>query len=177
MERELESILHGEEKMSRSRSAILAEFINNNKYKTYVEIGVSKGDNARFLLKQCPSLEKMYLIDPKNVYCTGWFEDQPKITFIKQASRDAHPLIPDNVDIVFIDGDHNYKAVLEDIRLYYPKINLNGIITGHDYVLKFEDCVRKAVDEFFGNGNFFTEQDDLGVFVWWKKLTSSNSII
>ena len=35
---------------------------------------------------------------------------------------------------VFIDADHQYKAVRADIRHWYPKVKKGGVIAGHDYV-------------------------------------------
>jgi hypothetical protein len=48
--------------------------------------------------------------------------------------------------MIFIDGDHDYNAVKNDLINYYPKLKKGGIFAGHDYT---EDCgVATAVDEF-----------------------------
>ena len=36
------------------------------------------------------------------------------------------------VDMIYIDADHNYKSIREDIDLWAPKIKKGGIISGHD---------------------------------------------
>lgn len=36
-------------------------------------------------------------------------------------------------DFVFIDADHRYEAVCDDIRAWLPKIMPGGILAGHDY--------------------------------------------
>jgi predicted O-methyltransferase YrrM len=36
------------------------------------------------------------------------------------------------IDLVFIDGDHRYSAVAEDIKRWWPKVKLGGIMCGDD---------------------------------------------
>jgi hypothetical protein len=51
------------------------------------------------------------------------------------------------VDFVYIDGNHSYDAVKQDIMLYYPLIKNNGLIGGHDYT-PYTESVMRAVNEF-----------------------------
>ena len=53
------------------------------------------------------------------------------------------------LDFVFIDAGHDYNSVINDIKNWYPKVKINGVIAGHDYYV-YPD-VKKAVDEYFGN--------------------------
>lgn len=53
---------------------------------------------------------------------------------------------PFQVDMVFIDGDHRYGCVRDDIKDWWPHVKRGGIICGHDYP-NFEG-VRHAVNEF-----------------------------
>ena len=39
----------------------------------------------------------------------------------------------DSLDFVFIDADHKYESVVEDILAWFPKVKNGGIIGGHDY--------------------------------------------
>lgn len=57
---------------------------------------------------------------------------------------------PISYDLIFIDGDHRYSAVKNDIKLGLDCINPKGIIAGHDYTHNDWPGVKKAVDEFFG---------------------------
>ena len=41
-----------------------------------------------------------------------------------------------SIDLIFIDGNHTYKYVLEDLENYYPKLNKNGIICGDDFFMR-----------------------------------------
>lgn len=55
-------------------------------------------------------------------------------------------------DFVFIDADHSYKSVRDDIGLWLPKIKEGGLIAGHDYGGTYRG-VAKAVNERFGTDN------------------------
>ena len=50
-------------------------------------------------------------------------------------------------DMIFIDGCHDYEAVLEDIANYMPLLVSGGILCGHDYDDSNWPGVKKAVDE------------------------------
>ena len=51
-------------------------------------------------------------------------------------------------DVIYIDGEHTYKAVKRDIKLCLPKAKY--FICGHDYWRNKFDGVIKAVDETLG---------------------------
>lgn len=69
---------------------------------------------------------------------------------VKKSSHDAVLDFDDEFfDVIYIDGNHLYDAVIKDITLYLPKIKSNGIICGHDYWN--DNCdPKKAVDKIFG---------------------------
>jgi beta-1,4-mannosyl-glycoprotein beta-1,4-N-acetylglucosaminyltransferase len=60
--------------------------------------------------------------------------------------------VPDgSVDLVFVDADHSYEAVRDDIAAWRPKLTPKGEMCGHDYV---EHCgVPRAVQEAFGTNH------------------------
>jgi hypothetical protein len=77
----------------------------------------------------------------------------PQVTFVKLASvaASSSPSTPAQVDFVYIDGNHNYRAVTEDIRAWWPKIRPGGVLGGHDFYngyARLHDSVVKAVTEF-----------------------------
>jgi hypothetical protein len=53
-------------------------------------------------------------------------------------------------DWIYVDGNHLYEFVKQDLELYYPKIKPGGYITGDDYGVRgwWENGVQRAVDEF-----------------------------
>lgn len=50
------------------------------------------------------------------------------------------------IDLVFIDGDHRYQAVYDDLRSWWPKIRPGGVLAGDDYEMPE---VRLAVNNYF----------------------------
>jgi len=54
-----------------------------------------------------------------------------------------------SVDLLFIDGSHQYLEVKADIINYSPKVKDEGILCGHDYNADVHPGVVKAVDEIF----------------------------
>lgn len=52
---------------------------------------------------------------------------------------------PFQVDLVFIDADHSYEAVLADMEAWWPHVKLGGLLVGHDASMQ---SVNKAIVEF-----------------------------
>ena len=76
-----------------------------------------------------------------------------KIEIVKGFSQDVVDLIPNELDFVYIDGDHSANGIPNDLELYYPKVRIGGLFAGHDYV---EDkpprlVVKSTVNKFFEN--------------------------
>jgi hypothetical protein len=125
-----------------------------------VEIGVFKGTSSRLFLNRCSF---MYFIDPCIDYPESSNHDifvtakeflklmeayEPRFSFIKAFSVDAAYLVP-FVDFVFVDGEHKYEFVKQDVELYWPKVRAGGFMCGHDYSPDNTAGVNRAVNEFF----------------------------
>jgi hypothetical protein len=68
---------------------------------------------------------------------------------IKKTSREAVGMFAEgSLDFVFIDGNHSYEFVREDIASWFPIIKGNGLFSGHDYGNEEFPGVKRAVDEF-----------------------------
>jgi len=52
--------------------------------------------------------------------------------------------------MVYIDAEHTYEAVRNDIAAWRKKIRPGGMLAGHDYT--YADKVKQAVDETWPNG-------------------------
>jgi hypothetical protein len=82
-------------------------------------------------------------------------------------SVDAAEDIPDNLDFVYIDGNHKYEFVKQDIEAYYPKIKIGGVIGGHDIdngTCPNHSGLTKAVLEFVIKHNLELQ---IGGNDWW----------
>lgn len=61
------------------------------------------------------------------------YADASKIKVIRKFSKDASHDIPVGIDMLWIDGSHDYKDVKLDFELYYPKLRNGAWIAMHDY--------------------------------------------
>lgn len=66
----------------------------------------------------------------------------------------ADKLPPQSLDFVYLDADHSYKGVMDDLRAWITKVRPGGAIGGHDYIDGHIPAgvfgVRSAVKDFFG---------------------------
>lgn len=71
---------------------------------------------------------------------------------ITSYSQEAAELFEDlSLDFVYIDGDHRYESVREDIRLWRAKVCAGGFIGGHDFGNPNAPEVEKAVLDEIGS--------------------------
>ena len=82
-------------------------------------------------------------------------------------------------DWIYIDGNHTYKFVRQDLELYYPKVKPGGYITGADYgdQKRRENEVRKAVDEFVSQNLDFTLEVKGTQFILRKNERASDGLV
>ena len=66
------------------------------------------------------------------------------------------------IDFCFINTNHEYESVLQDIRLWTPLMRKDAMLVGHDYSLQFPGVV-KAVNE---TGPVITA----GNFIWYRRI-------
>jgi len=107
-------------------------------------------------------------IDLKKVFeeSLGRFKISSEI--YKMTSHEASRLI-EAVDLLFIDADHTYEAVKQDIDDWLPKVKM--IISGHDYGNRECPGVASAVNEKFGENNVILAKRGL---VWSVDLRKTN---
>ncbi|MCO6019385.1 hypothetical protein CKN86_13325 [Carnobacterium divergens] len=163
------------------RWEILEKILKNKGNLHIAEIGVYEGKVSKYLLNNL-SIEKYWVIDPYENY-DQYNDTKANIQlldnaykklkkevlvynntlFLKKFSKDAAKDVPNNsLDLVFIDGNHEYEFVLEDIKIWKEKVKKGGIISGHDYDYPNIEGVKIAVDEFFENE--VTIEND---YVWY----------
>ena len=117
-------------------------FLKSNKVKTLYAIDIWKDTLDLFKSKwpdhSFSEVEEAFdkrLQDFKNVV---------KLKMTMKEAKDSLPLL----DFVYIDGNHHYEFVKEDIKNSLSKLKPNGIISGHDYSTESPGAI-KAVNEMF----------------------------
>lgn len=86
----------------------------------------------------------------KNIRAAGF---QERVTPIVKMSGDAVGEIPRQVELLFIDGAHEYEAVLQDFELYEPLLIEGGYIAFHDTV-GWEGPERVVAEKIFRSSRF-----------------------
>jgi len=164
------------------------------------EIGSWLGDNAVDMLDNWNEISKLYLIDSfevcpdfrdadiqvsnKNRFVERFKDNQRTSIILDQSVTASKQFDNESLDFVYIDANHTYDAIKQDIDVWTPKVKKGGIIGGHDYEYKPLDSdirtVKKAVDEYFGKESvkvgIVVKRVDLENFVmeiscdWWVYL-------
>jgi hypothetical protein len=131
------------------------------------EIGVCHGFTTKLFLESVPNIKKIYAVDsyPSFVDWDGTriteerqaetkkrcanrlSEFKDKVSFVYDSSSNfSKQILDDELDFIFVDGDHSYEATLDDITNYWPKVKKGGVFAGHDINLQTVD---RAVKTFF----------------------------
>lgn len=157
-------------------SAILLQYEINKlgQSVTGLELGVWTGHNMCHLLEECPNIKLLYGVDPYQPY-QDWnryisqevidnakavalsnlsFFDKSRYNILQTTSENAAKNI-NELDFIFIDGDHSFEKCYQDLNLWYDKIRKGGLFSGHDYslpgvnkaLLKFR--IEKNISGFF----------------------------
>jgi hypothetical protein len=146
----------------------LPEFFKELGLKVGAEIGVDRGHYSEVI---CQAGLKLFSIDPWLAYKDyAWLKsDQSTIeksyqkakqrllpydcTIIRKTSMEAVNDFEDgSLDFVYIDGNHSFKTVTEDIYEWSKKVRKGGVISGHDYFndekKKFHSDVKYVLDSY-----------------------------
>ena len=158
-----------------------------------VEVGVWKGRSLSAILDICrANRNRLYAVDTwkpdlrdagyqeaavhdieaifvRNLSLLGHRET---VEIIRENSARACDRFPDrSVDLVFLDADHSYESVRNDLLAWFPKVAQNGILCGHDYTTR--PGVRRAVDEMF---RACAALPGGSIWVVWKRALRSTRI-
>ena len=118
--------------------------------KVIMEIGIYKGTSTRAFSEK---FDEVYSVDIRqDVFDYASQFNLDNVTFIMRDENDGK--LDKNfkdgyLDVLYIDGNHHYEPVLEDLKQFAPLVKKGGYITGHDYGAN-NTGVKEAVIEFFG---------------------------
>jgi hypothetical protein len=141
-------------------------------FKVGAEIGVYKGGFSEMLCLQNPGV-RLFCIDPWKVYDSEdpepYAQNQEALdsfyqeavdrlskyhcTIIRKPSMEAIKLFePESLDFVYIDANHSYNNMKEDIEGWSKIVRKGGIVSGHDYGhFKHKDRnlgTKRAINEY-----------------------------
>jgi hypothetical protein len=172
------------QQIDRDRVSFITELLNNRACKKGVEIGVFKGQFSRQLLENWDGT--LYMVDPwrplgdeyidasnhKN-HMDAYQETMDNIRGFEDRAfmfRGLGELVVDvfednSLDFVYIDGNHAYDWVKQDIQLWWPKLKKNGLLMGHDYILM----------DWYNDPNFLDNGKDKEL--WMKGPESSDEYV
>jgi predicted O-methyltransferase YrrM len=73
---------------------------------------------------------------------------EKRVSYIEGTTKDLFTLEDQTIDMIFIDGIHDYKGVLNDLNNACKKLKKGAFILFHDYSLY--DGIKKIVDQMEG---------------------------
>jgi hypothetical protein len=141
-------------KINKNRIELLFEICSEFPKGKGAEVGTFKGEFSRDIIRRW--FGTLYMIDvwralgeeyedasnhkyfSEGVYGDAMrniegFEDQA--IMIRASSEIAANMFEDeSLDFVYIDANHAYDFVVQDIDLWYPKVKKGGYLCGHDYI-------------------------------------------
>lgn len=135
-----------------------------------VELGSYCGSSAKIIASSFPN-SKIYCVDPWEKYvedCSKYDIDRQELELIeaelifdkvaknypniiknKMGSLQFSKTVEDNsIDLVYIDANHQYTSVRDDILTWLPKVKKGCILAGHDGGWP---SVQKAIAECFSS--------------------------
>lgn len=121
------------------------------------EIGVCHGRYSEILCRTNPKLKLLAVDDWRRNITHESYENaierlrELNVTIDRRSSMNAVGDVADeSLDFVFIDADHKYTSVCDDIREWSKKVRIGGIVSGHDYyITRGQNMgVINAVDEY-----------------------------
>ena len=159
---------------------VFSDIINENNYKITAEVGCGYGQHSKHILKTTnvhkhfmvdsykyyendlfsDSIKNInipnYTLEQKfddfsNMVKKDVEEFEQRVQFVRAASLEAVKHFPDEIlDAAFIDANHQFEYVIDDLNSWWPKIKSGGIMAGDDYWM---EGVARAV-------HLFAEQHD-----------------
>lgn len=156
-------------------------------FKVGVEVGVNKGRYSKWIMyKMRKNKPKLFLVDNYPVYEDfGYYADpvrqkacyeEAKIRLekfncewvLKSSMEAVKDFLDESLDFVFIDANHHYEYVVNDIAEWSKKIKKGGIVSGHDYSKHMFE-VKAALDGWVKSRKikpwFLTEKHNCWLYV------------
>jgi predicted O-methyltransferase YrrM len=141
----------------------LAELVTTCKWEIGAELGLRKGATFLHLLEHCPDLTLIGV--------DSWAEGlgHQEVDLAERMVRDgaakygeraqiikgwtvpvAAQIADESLDFIFVDADHSYESVRDDLRAWMPKVKKGGWFIGHDINWpSVEKAVAEVLPDYF----------------------------
>lgn len=155
------------------------QFVKDHQFKVGLEVGFDSGSSALAFLVASPNghLTTVDLLQlPKAEALLEKHGVWGRCEFIQGDSALVLPAVSNLkrlFDYIFIDGDHLYKGVKEDLKNALSLMALGGYILCDDYVENGKFGVKKAVDELLASDGSWQAQtlaNCHNTCILWKKV-------
>jgi predicted O-methyltransferase YrrM len=160
----------------------------------FVEIGSYVGSSACLMLGH-PYNTSVTCIDPLSLEASHYIGDKDQEATLRDNLNSMNPYERtytihknlswntevinsiSNIDILHIDGDHSYNAVIKDYTLYKDKVNTGGFIVFDDYHdHKSSPEVKLAVDKIISEIDS-KEYEVIGSLNKFHEIKSQHSFV
>lgn len=151
-----------------------------------VELGVYEGDHSLEMLKVLDPVQ-LYLVDmwidikisgegsdylpddqsdwdARYLKVVDRYASCANVRVLRMSTDQAAEVVPNDLDLVYIDANHDYAGVLNDMEKWFPKVREGGILSGDDYCR--EEVVR-AVADFLKDYPQYKLQVSDNTTQWW----------
>lgn len=148
----------------------LLAYLAQNKIKgSALEIGSFSGESAS-MIGMSGLFDDIHCIEPfdgEPPLNTEWWRVRSDfgintryfpVVLYRGYSYDIMPNLDQKFDFIYIDAEHDYENVKQDIELSLPLLKPGGIIAGHDYQPEHPGVIR-AVHEMLGKPTKRFEDD------------------
>jgi len=122
-------------------AALVTYLKKYNNYKVYLEIGSASGGSCKFLNDNFDFDKIISIDDGRHPQAKHQEENFKEFKNFIQFLGDSHSIdaeiflqknIIDKIDIAFIDGDHDYEGVTQDLNLILPYTKKVTLLIFHD---------------------------------------------
>lgn len=139
----LSGVAEPQSQTTASERDLLSEFLKGRK--RIVEVGVFEGFTTRVLVQRSDPGAIVYGVDlfPAGRFGVCWGEliarghnkqhlVSGKLKLVRSLSTRVGDKVPDQVDYVFIDGDHSLQGIAEDWAFWSDRLAGGGVVALHD---------------------------------------------
>ena len=112
----------------------------------FIEDSITDRDWIHKTMKKAFVKRRILKLFLHNIIASGLSDT---ISILQGSSEEILPYIKGGVaDIIFIDGDHSYDAVLRDITVSSILLKDGGILCGDDLELQYQEVDQTAMNNF-----------------------------